>query len=77
MSEIPSVDVAPVRWTSMDENPPGDDLVGEPIIVSIRRRYGSPYTIPLCWWGDRHQYIWQDVTHWMPLPEPPEEKNEM
>lgn len=69
----PAADVAPVRWNSMDENPPGDDLVGKPIIVSIRRRYGSPYTIPMRWWGDRHQSIWQDVTHWMPLPEPPGE----
>ena len=61
------------QWTSMGERPPGDNLIGNTVIVSIRPRYGEPYTTTMIWWGDRHQYIWQDVTRWMPMPEPPEE----
>lgn len=61
-------------WISVEDRLPELEHLGLKIIVSIKRRYDKPRTDVLFWWGSLTHQLWQDVTHWMPLPEPPKEE---
>lgn len=68
----PAADVAPVRWNSVDDRLPGEDLIGRQVICAVGHRCRESCVVAIFWWGYLDP-VWQDVTHWMPLPEPPED----
>ena len=68
------------RWIPVEERLPEE---GEPVLVAIRFRHWTdemPTLIVSSWYehedfcGDENDIPYQGVTHWMPLPEPPEVK---
>jgi hypothetical protein len=64
------------RWISVEERLPDDTLYGKNILICIKNRWGEQRVDTVHWWGLEHRlnssWFWVDVTHWMPLPEPPE-----
>lgn len=60
------------NWIDM-KSPPGEIHLGREVIACVKRRYGKPVVKTVRWWGDVKHANWQDITHWMPLPELPEE----
>lgn len=70
--EVPSADVEPVRrWIPCSERTP--DMPGDYLVCTKNEYYGTKnvskrYFNGGCWSGR-----WTNITHWMPLPEPPEE----
>ena len=62
------------EWISVEEKVPGLEYVGLKVIVCIKRRYDKPRTDVLRWWASAETELWQDVTHWVPLPQPPKEE---
>ena len=62
------------RWISVEERLPDDTLKGFPVVVCIQNRWNDRRCEVVYWWGSERMWRWQDVTHWMPLPEPPEVK---
>ena len=79
---FPAADVAPVRWTSVDERLPHAEY-GESDSVLVVTELGSMQVLYFdggnwCYpTGEPFVRTKFRVTHWMPLPEPPEGKNEM
>ncbi len=65
------------RWVSVEERLPDESMYGKEFIVAIKNRFNESHTATMHWWGENQQAkiwtVWHDVTHWMPLPEPPEE----
>ena len=69
-----------MNWISVDDRLPEK---GDVVLITkyrhrvpITARYGNPDKwYPLCW----RKYIepFDDVTHWMPLPGPPEHKSSL
>ena len=63
------------RWISMEERLPGVDLLGKYIIICIKNRWNERRVDTVHWWGPEQMHgaawFWSDVTHWMPMPEPP------
>lgn len=67
------------KWISVkDEVPAEETLVlsmyqNEHIIIQII--YSVDYQYPTIWVDENHsaEYDFDDITHWMPLPEPPNE----
>ena len=64
------------RWRLLESN----ELISKPVFVFCRRPEVAPFVV-FYWsssrdvtrWIDCHTYLPRpDVTHWMPLPEPPE-----
>ena len=70
-----AVDAMP-RWISVEERWPGAELLGKYIIICIKNRWNERRVDTVHWWGPEQMHgaawFWSDVTHWMPLPEPPE-----
>lgn len=65
------------RWISVEERLPGDELIGKDIIVCTKNRWNEQRVSTLHWWGlerTNNLLFWPDITHWMPLPEPPKEE---
>ena len=64
------------RWISVEERLPGESMYGKEFIVAIKNRFNESHAATMYWWGENQQAktwtVWHDVTHWMPLPEPPE-----
>ena len=65
-------------WVPVSERLPEE---GEPVLVAIRFRHWTdemPTLIVSSWYehedfcGDENDIPYQGVTHWQPLPEPPE-----
>ena len=64
LRDLPAADVEPVRcWIPCSERPPE---VGVEVLVYSR---SSGMAVD---YYDRGLFGYSDVTHWMPLPEPPE-----
>ena len=65
------------RWISVEERLPDESMYGKEFIVAIKNRFNESHTATMYWWGENQQAkvwtVWHDVTHWMPLPEPPED----
>lgn len=72
LPESPRLDY---RWVDVDD---GFPEIGEPLLAYYR---GDVYH---CWWDDsasmmgdwfdrKNGFIIENVTHWMPLPEPPKD----
>ena len=65
----------PNEWVSVEERLPG---VSGNYICAVKDKNGSVWTIPAEWslemktWFGDFGGIKNKVTHWMPLPEPPE-----
>ena len=57
------------RWIPVTERLPED---GQTVIACVTHRFGDKSIIPMVFWHESY-FHWQDVTHWMPLPEPPKE----
>ena len=60
------------EWISM-KKPPDNSYLGKRVITCVKKRYGKPFVETAHWWGDASYFNWQDVTHWMPLPDLPAE----
>lgn len=70
-----AIDACP-RWISVDERLP-DEF--ENVIVANKR--GKQFDIDKAWWNGSHfdrcaKGLYHNVTHWMPLPQPPQEAND-
>ena len=69
---VPAADVEPVRrWIPCSKRMP--DMPGDYLVCTKNEYYGTKnvskrYFNGNCWSGR-----WTNITHWMPLPEPPEE----
>ena len=68
------------EWISVKERLPGE---GKDVLVYATSKFigGSKITTDRLEEGEKHPiwiytHGWFEVTHWMPLPEPPEEKND-
>ena len=57
------------RWIPVWDRLPEE---GQEIITCTLHRWGDRTVGVKIFWSER-QYGWGDVTHWMPLPEPPKE----
>lgn len=69
------------NWISVDERLPEENEEvlawdGESIEKAHLQRYLGGYNDNTLRWTYYDCMIWENVTHWMPLPEPPESKNE-
>lgn len=66
------------KWISVEERLPDDTLYGKNILICIKNRWGEQRVDTVHWWGLEQRlqsaWFWVDVTHWMPLPEPPKEE---
>ena len=67
-----------LRWIPVTDRLPEDDVVDRIVAYSKRvlvmNKFGFVYTSRMERWIDYNRVSWgdaQDVTHWMPLPEPP------
>lgn len=64
------------KWISVEDRLPDESMYGKEFIVSIKNRFNESHTATMYWWGENQQAkvwtVWHDVTHWMPLPTPPE-----
>ena len=82
VENFPTVDVQPVEWISCKDKMPEDNMtvlfcyVSENGVKSVHYGYhqtirgmGSSWAKTSGGW----QYCDEDVTHWMPLPEPPKD----
>ena len=78
VNAIPAADVRPVKWIPVTERLP-ENLTS----VIVHRKDGGIFTWEYfntsptdeCWIDDSmNVYSFYDVTHWMPLPEPPKEE---
>ena len=74
LENLPSTDVKPVRWIPVTERLPeqsGEYLVILCTIPEVPRLYD--YHAPNKEFGQVRGGVWcvEAVTHWMPLPEPP------
>ena len=67
------------EWISVKERFPSDEYFGERVIVYQYVWVGFHYDFRIGfvhWYGKPTSDIWQRVTHWMPLPEPPGEEGD-
>ena len=66
------------QWISFDERFPDDSFLEKAIIVCIKNRWNEQRIDTVHWHGNEQRlnaaWFWGDVTHWMPLPEPPKEE---
>ena len=44
------------------------DVSGDVLVYSLEQTCSGE-----CWWEDEYWNWYNDVTHWMPLPEPPKD----
>ena len=58
-------------WISVEERLPGAEFMDKEIIVCKLNRFGGQLVYVTRFWGT-NSALWNDITHWMPLPEPPE-----
>jgi len=61
------------QWISVEERLPGAEFLDKEIIVYKMNRFGGQLVYVTRFWGT-HSALWNDITHWMPLPEPPKEE---
>ena len=61
------------EWISVKDRLPDESMIRKQIIVFIQKRNSFPCIEIMRWWGDASYGVWLNVTHWMPLPEPPVE----
>lgn len=59
-------------WISVEDRLPGEEFLDKEIIVCKLNRFGGQLVYVTRFWGT-HSALWNDITHWMPLPSPPEE----
>ena len=63
-------------WVSVEKRLPEDSLIDKPILICKKNRWNEQSVDVVHWRGiermGRIVWLWDDVTHWMPLPEPPE-----
>ena len=73
IENAPTIDAMP-KWISVEERLPG--AKGPYLVCGEHWIAGAKTITTICfWWGDR----WDrdgvfEITHWMPLPEPPKEE---
>lgn len=59
-------------WISVKDQLPNDSMKGRIILTCVRHRFGGMTLGMVRWFGPGKTKRWQDVTRWMPIPEPPE-----
>lgn len=68
---VPAADVEPVRrWIPCSERLP--DMPGDYQVCTKNEYYGTKNVSKRYFNGDYWSGRWTNITHWMPLPEPPE-----
>ena len=73
MLNVPAADVQPVKWISCKERMPEDNdrvlilAKNESVYIAKHRVFGH-FVVSFEYWLDD-----TEVTHWMPLPEPPKD----
>lgn len=62
------------KWISVEDRLPEDDA--RVLVCDTREDYVSiwEYFGDGLWFGDEVIWATEDITHWMPLPEPPKEE---
>ena len=69
---LPAADVEPVRrWIPCSERLP--ERPGDYQVCTKNEYYGTKNVAKRYFNGDCWSGRWTNITHWMPLPEPPEE----
>lgn len=54
--------------------PPKSHLKTEPVYTAHRRQWEERHdTWEYIWTGSVYHVVWDSITHWMPLPDPPNE----
>lgn len=72
INRTPAADVEPVRrWISCSERMP--ERPGDYQVCTKNEYYGTKNVAKRYFNGDCWSGRWTNITHWMPLPEPPEE----
>lgn len=71
------------RWIPVSERVPKADLIGEEFLVTVAEKdVGRTFVMTLVWegadggWNNGYGHTSEDVTAWMPLPEPYKEKKQ-
>lgn len=72
--EIPTADVEEVKWIDVNERLP-ESTIEHGILIFTQKQGCKPYITLGYYWHDKflNESMWQEdyVTHWRPLPEPP------
>ena len=69
---IPTAKVSTAQeWISVKDSLP---KLGELVITSRLNRYGKRFQDAHKYWGDLNDFVWCDITHWMPFPEAPHDE---
>lgn len=66
----PAADVREVKWISVEERLPEEEGC---YLVAVKNDHKRRYS-KTAWFSRESWFARQDVTHWMPLPEPPKEE---
>ena len=59
------------KWIPVTERLPTAEFLGKEIIACKLNRFGGQHVYVTRFWGP-NSALWNDITHWMPLPQPPE-----
>ena len=59
------------EWISVKDRLPDESMIRKQIVVFVQKHNISPYIEIMRWWGEVPYGVWLNVTHWMPLPELP------
>jgi hypothetical protein len=83
------IEKAKLKWIPVSERLPEDDLPKDSKVKQIKvltalksdkgvRTVRSQMRYRCTWYSDSEPWVWKysgsEITHWMPLPEPPKEK---
>lgn len=56
-------------WISVENRLPDDSMKDRTILTCVRHRFGGMTFGMVRWFGPEKTKGWQDVTHWMPIPD--------
>lgn len=64
------------EWVSVKDRLPSKKDIGTQFLLYVSNEDGETYFDVSYWFGRdvNLSFTWRNVTHWMPLPEPPKEE---